>query len=684
MLSKSASFILAVLLLLTATGLYIDDLAQTPPGLTVTEGADVQIAEYIRAGQVEVFYELDGTGREGLYHIFLAVLTTFIGNRPFGFRMVSVWISLITLALVYAINRRLYGRAAGLSAMAIMLVPLGSVLLARTITREAMLPLMTVSIMLTLTHALPISRPFSHHPNTVPFAILGLLMGLGVYLHPTHFLIVLVAMAFIAYMILTRQPMLRRTVGYLMFAIVLLIIIATPYLISTLRRPDLGGTARLSIAMTTIFEQGWLNTIGRSIAGLAVRGDANLEHNLPHRPYLDGFTAALALLGLWYAVRRFNQPRYALPLIAFVILLPVALFAPDSPNFRGYAVILPLLAMGFALGVHQLTTWFPTTRYLAFVVVLALGIHLGWTIGSLNVWSRRADVHAAYHQRTYQLAAYLDRTASNTATVVCTPHLPTIPTWAYAANQPVTLLSLMMDNPAEAHIRYVDCRTGMIFTNGGEHQQVILLEADALDGFAPYIRDWLARGDRILEGVPENSVISMIVSEPLGDTIGRFTTTAPVGYAPESPGGVAPALLPVNFDSNLTFLGYDKQSDDPYEPGSTINVITYWRVDERLPRNLSLFVHLLFDAETIVSQVDLLSVVPERLRPRDVFVQIGMIHLPNEIPVGLYETTIGAYETGGTERLAVLDNGTPRGTRLFLNEVEVIALSSTPTLPPDE
>jgi hypothetical protein len=120
----------------------------------------------------------------------------------------------------------------------------------------------------------------------------------------------------------------------------------------------------------------------------------------------------------------------------------------------------------------------------------------------------------------------------------------------------------MMDNPDETQIRYLDCGTGIVFTNGGEHQQLIILQPDAINGFHPYVREWIQQGDLIQEGVPPQSVVSMIVDDQLGDTIGRFTTTAPAGFAPESPGGVGSALLPVNFEGNLTFLGYEQSDED--------------------------------------------------------------------------------------------------------------------------
>jgi hypothetical protein len=242
--------------------------------------------------------------------------------------------------------------------------------------------------------------------------------------------------------------------------------------------------------------------------------------------------------------------------------------------------------------------------------------------------------------------------------------------WQRETDHLATLLALMMDNPDEQRIRYADCGSSLVLSNGGAHQQLILLQPNILDDLHPYVRDWVMRGDVIDGDLPPESVVSMVVNAPLENTIGRFTTTAPAGYAPESPGGVAPALLPVNFDAPLTFLGYDPP-DITYEAGEVATIITYWRVDGDLPPDLRLFTHILFDAETIVSQTDTISVMPERLHNRDVFIQVTFVPLPERLPPGIYQTSTGAYEQDEDTRLNVLYNGRPRGTRLFINEIRV-------------
>lgn len=691
-MSRRMSFWLAIALLFIAAVPRLIHLDELPNGLNAFELRDVQIAERIRSGQVEVLYEVGSEGREGIYHVLLTAFTTFIGNDPVGYRIVSVWFMLLATAAVYSFGRLLYGRPVGLMAMAAFTVPLWSIHLSRTISRESILPLMTIAVLIAIARSLPVYRRPNFNPGTVPFMFLGLMLGFGFYIHPGHYLIVLMSMAFIAYMVFTRQTMSRRTLSYLSFSIVILIIVATPYLISTLRRPELGSSARFSQQILTIYETGILQTVGNNLLGLFYRGDANLLHNVPLRPLTDPLSVLVMLVGVWSVFKRFTQPRYGLTALALIFVLPFALFSTQSPNFMGYVMLLPVLALLFSLGIKQLQRNFAqpaAQRALNGFAVSLLVFNLGWSVYSYwGVWGQNPQLATDYNSRIAEIAQYLDATVSTTNTVVCVREIPNAPMYSSSLSQNSTLLSLMMDHPDAEKIRYVDCGSGMIFSNGGAHQQVILLEENTLQTYPEYIQTWLAQGDLIQEDVPANSVISLIVSEPLGDTIGRYTTTAPVGYAPESPGGVAPALLPIKFEQNLTFLGYESNlNSEAYQPADVVTLITYWRTDGTLPRRLNLFAHVLFDAENIVSQVDTISVQTERLTNRDVFIQIAYIPLPADLPSGTYQISVGAYQRDETDtRLAVIDPQTnaARGTRLFLSEIEVIAPSTEQPPPATE
>ncbi|MFN8372657.1 MAG: hypothetical protein U0694_07240 [Anaerolineae bacterium] len=183
---------------------------------------------------------------------------------------------------------------------------------------------------------------------------------------------------------------------------------------------------------------------------------------------------------------------------------------------------------------------------------------------------------------------------------------------------------------------------------------------------------WLSRAEPVTEpGIPEGSVLILDVSAMVADTVGRFTTTLPVSYSPDLPGGFAPALLPVQFGGKITFLGYQPQSITTFRPGDTVTVVTYWRIDGVIPPDILLFTHILADPAAVDAQRDVISARADHLFPRDILIQVTYVELPQTLIAGRYSISIGAYQGLDKARMVVLENGQPNGDRLFLDFIMV-------------
>ena len=668
-MSDRLSFALAVLLLLVGAFLRQWDITTLPPGLNQDEISDIRIAETIRQGRVEVFYDLGNQGREGLYPAILAAVTAAIGGGLVGYRMLSIWAGMLTLALTFALGKRLFGAPAGLAGMALMAVNMLPILLSRGIVHQSLLPLLVTAVLLALTLALPIYGR-RREAGATPFAILGFLLGISFYIHPVSFLITLLAMLFILYVVLSHQPLTRRTLSLTWFAVVVLIVIAMPYLTSTLQLPQLSGARR--VFGTDITKP--LTSLLDGLGGLFFAGDENVTWNLPRRPLLDLVTGLFVLVGLIAALRYWRQPRCMLLLFGLALLVPVAFIRDSSPNFLQYASLLPLLALLFGLGI---TTLYRSLRdskarlFMAAAVALLVVFNLQWTARDLfDVWPRQQAMQTAYHARLGMIAHYLDVSADDLPTVVCTSvlHPPNAPQELTSTQ----LIALMMHR-TDAGLRYADCGSGLIFTQGGALEQLIVPEVGALARLPSYLLDWVDDG-QILDSpeLPDHSVVLLDVESRLANTIGVLTTTAPAAYAPESPGGMEVAAPPVRFGGNVTFLGYVPNWADTYRPGDAMAIMTFWRVDGVMPRDLRLFTHIQSDPAALpAAQNDLISVLPESLRPRDVFMQVTFLQFPYTMPDGAYSISVGAYEANTGIRLNAFDGDQPRGTRLFIGDVTV-------------
>ncbi|MCB9454085.1 MAG: glycosyltransferase family 39 protein [Anaerolineaceae bacterium] len=676
-MSSRVGFAAAVCLLLLAAGLRLWQVTTLPDGLNQAEINDLLLTEVARQGRIEVLYDpirvgIDATPREGLYHTALAAITSITGSGDvLGARLFSVWMNLLALALVYALVSRLYSPLAGVAALALLTVNMWDILGGRGISREALLPALVTATMLMLARSLSLYR--EHHarlPLTAPFAALGLLLGLGFYIHPVHFMIVLVSMILIAYMLLTRQPVPHR--NYLTFTLLIMIIIAMPYLISNLRLPGLAGAGRIFEGYQ-VAQNPPLEALVLGLNGILFRGDVSPLRNLPGRPLVDLVSGLILLTGVLVALREWRKPRYLLPLLMLVALLPPAFMKADIPNFQGYLALLPALAVFFGLGIHTLAVSFRKNGMQWVWVGLAVGLifNLVWTGRDLFlIWPELDAVQTAYHTRIAQIAHDLDQTAGNVPTIICEPGLQAPETRGVYSN--LSLLYLML-NRQDIPFRYADCGTGLVFARGGGAEQIVFLEPDALDKVHPYLQNWLAQGEIVAQpDLPADAIVRLDVEQALADQVGAFTTTAPVQFAPEVADETAVALPPVAFGGNVTFLGYDRLEQGTYSPGGIVTLVTYWRVDGETPPDLQFFTHILADPGAApVAQTDTVSVYIPSLKDRDVFIQVTFIPLPESLPEGEYRVSVGAYQLGGRGRMPVLQDGQPKGNRLFLGSIQV-------------
>jgi hypothetical protein len=677
-LSSRVGFAAAAVLLLLAAGLRLWQVATLPAGLHQDEVNDLLITEVARQGRIEVLYDpprlgIDATPREGLYHAALAAITSLTGSSGLlGTRLLSVWVNLLALALVYALVSRLYSPLAGVAALGLLTVNMGHILGGREISREALLPLLVTAVMLALARSLSLYREYhARLPLTTPFAALGLLLGLGFYFHPAHFMIVLASMILIAYMILARKPVPHR--NYLTFSLLVMIIIAMPYMISSLRLPELAGARRIFEGYNAA-DMPPLEAFVRGLNGILFRGDANPIRNMPERPLFDLVSGLILLTGILVALRDWRKPRHLLPLLMLAALLPVAFLKAGTPNFQGTMPLLPLLALFFGLGLSTLVASFRGNgRRLAWLLLLVgLIFNLVWTGRDLfTTWPELPAVQAAYHTRIAQIAHYLDQTAGDVPTIICEPgsqlQQPTVMRDNFA------LLYLML-NRHDSAFRFADCGTGMIFAGGGAQEQIVFLEPDALDKVYPYLQDWLAEGEIIMRpDLPTEAIVRLDVETLLADRVGAFMTTAPAQIAPEVAADEPVVLPPVAFGGNVTLLGYDRLDDGPYSPGGIVTSVTYWRVDGATPPDLQFFTHILADPGAApVAQTDTVSVYVPSLQDRDVFIQVTFIPLPESLPEGDYRVSVGAYQTGGEGRMPVLMDGQPMGDHLFLGSIQIV------------
>jgi hypothetical protein len=675
MTSRMSYFFIIILLLLAAL-LRTFDLANLPQGFSEDEIINIRLVDNVRQGDIYVFYPGEDGGRESSYHVFVAFVTSFVGEGTIGFRISSLWLSLLSIAIIYTLGNHLFNPIVGVLAAGLVTVNLSSILLARTVSSDATVLFLVSAIMLALARSLPVYRRTRVvTSNIVSFAALGALLGIGLYLHPSSLFIVLAAMAYIAHLLYIRNVMFRRRRSYTGFAILLMLIISMPYLISSINLPQYSAAHRIFTAYNAM----QLRSITDGLLAIVFNGDMDPLHNLPGRPLVGAFSGLLMIVGIIICIARRHRPRFMLMLIMFVLALPAAFIVENSPNFHRMSVILPQLALFFGMGFYSVirVSIFADVifrRMAVAGVLVLLGINVVWTWTDLFAdWRENEAVLPLVNGGLGQIAHYLDVVGNETPVVFCNS------AWDIDEAEPAIGVSdktLLLMNRSDFVFREADCRQTLLLTNGGEKQRIVFFDEAGLDGLHPYLQEWLSHGQSLSGKVPRNTIIELDAAQLLADRAGIFTTTAPLSYAPEVADleAIAP---PIRFGGNLTLLGYEPDVKREYLPGESVDVITYWRVEGDFLPDIILKNHILADPVTPIGIRDVISVNPLMLRERDVFIQVTPVQLRETTLPGKYIVSVGAYRQSDQKRLPVLKDDQPHGDRIFLYDIEVLPLPTT-------
>lgn len=677
-LTSRQGYLLALALLLLAAFLRFTYLVSLPQGYSENEIINIRLVDNVRQGDIYVFFPGEDGGREGGYHVFAAFATALLGDGPIGFRILASWLSVLSIAIIFTLGNHLFNPLVGIMAAALVTVNMSSILLARTVSSDVTVAFLASAAMLALARSLPVyrrARPVTS--NVVSFSALGIVLGVGLYMHPSSLFIVAGAFAYIAHLVFIRNQMLRRRRSYTGFAMLLLLIISMPYLISTTNLPQFSALQRILTAFDTDLPRAIID----GLQGIVLVGDHDPLHNLPGRPLVDVISAAAIVRGIVACVLRRHRPRFMLVLIMFVLTLPAALVVPESPNFARMAVILPQLSLFFGMGIYAFLRMSIFSdrffRIMALVGSVALlAMNLIWTWQDLVIeWHENEQVMQLTNGGLGQIAHYLDYVGDGLPVVFCNPDWrPTQPSPELNDAEKV----LLMMNRVSLRYHEANCANTLLLTNGGEMQRLVFFDTEARAAASPYLQAWLALGESVVPDLPRNSVIELETVQALAGKAGALTTTAPVYFAREvaEPEPISPAI---RFGGNLTLLGYEPDVPRSFLPGETVDIITYWRVDGELPPDVTLFTQILADPVTPIVAQHYIGVNPTRMRERDIFIQDTQLQLPAVALPGEYAITVGLYRERLDQRLPVLKDGQAHGDRLFLYTIDVVLAEATET-----
>ena len=190
-----------VALLLLATILRFEAWQSAPPGLRYDETTVVYEADEIRAGARPIY--MDGSAEEALYHYLFAAAQDLIAPHLFTLRWLSAALSLVGVAAIYALGRRMFNARVGLLAAAIATGAFWSLMYSRMGLRIIALTPFVVLAMIFLWRGFNRSRRRD-------FIVSGVLFGLSAYTYAATRMLPVTLIGFFAYLALFNRAFLRK------------------------------------------------------------------------------------------------------------------------------------------------------------------------------------------------------------------------------------------------------------------------------------------------------------------------------------------------------------------------------------------------------------------------------------------------------------------------------------------
>ncbi|MBN1428314.1 MAG: hypothetical protein JXB07_08010 [Anaerolineae bacterium] len=666
-------FAVAVLLLIAAAFFRLWHLSTAPPGMSAAELINAQISDQIRQGDISVIYNQTEPAREGLYYAILATSTSATGRGLILWRLPSVWLSMLSLAVTATLTRRLFGMRVSLMALGLMSIAFWPVWMGRTVMHVTLMPLMTTLAIYMLLCGYQSRQDMA---AGFWFTLGGIMLGLAQYAHVSAWTLLAISLLFIAYRLLVNRQEMRHRWFDISYVALLVLLLTIPLLIYMSQHPGTREPVPVAEQSQLIAEiPGRVVTL---LTGLVLRGDMFPNNNLPGRPVLGPLMGMLMVIGIGVAGARRRNPAYGLVLIWLVVgLLPAALL-PRSPDFEYMVVILPVIFMFPAIGLRSIywwaREWLSESRHLAFelavaaVIALVIGSNAAWTYRDYFMrWPELGDVRLNHKADLGLLAHYLDTSQDTSPISICSTPVDRTNDPFALSNQ--DLLSYFMHRH-NLPIRYFDCDQSLVLARGGESQRLIFPLEHYYDHLPGPLLAWMRyAGNEHVPGIRPDVIMRIDVSKEIADVAGSFMTTAPAAWAPET-GESRLAPLPVPFGHNVTFLGYTVR-DLSIRPGDYVELMTYWRLDGPPPSELTMFAHMLGNPVVVLAQNDNLGVNINQLQVRDIFIQYSLIQTPVGTTPGRYPLSVGLYLPGSGTRLQVFENGQARSDRLFLEHVMI-------------
>jgi 4-amino-4-deoxy-L-arabinose transferase-like glycosyltransferase len=671
---------LIVGLLLLTWGLRLCCLETVPPGWRDDELINIHaLSGELFAGRFPLYFT-GASGHEPLYHYLHAIVHAVLGFNVLSGHLLSVLLGTLSVALTYALTRRLFGREIALFASLALTTSFWSLMYSRTAIRHINLPPCALIVFYLLWRALS-RKPDSSRKIWI---LVGLAMGISLYTYPAARLLPVLLILFAAHLAVLHRSQFGRCWQGILLSLVTMAISVAPMGIAIIQgrseaaAQGIGADARLAELAMPLRElqngnpRPLLETMGTTLSMFHATGDPEWLYNIPDRPVFNLLGGTLLWAGVALCLYRWRRPRYFFLLLWLGLgLLPAFVSTPPASLShtilaQPVAYILPTLALAetyrglknqISNTKHRIPRLHSALSFLirsSFVVAFVIFLVTN-AVRDLRdyfvVWPERGMVRFLYRADYREAARYLNARAD-----VIDVAIPS------TLMGPWDRLALQVDTQGHREIRLFDPERTLVWVAPDVPSSVLLTS--------------FPRPSPLIVAILEANANS-------SSTVSPYLELYELRYRPDSSSDRPLARFANGLDLiDVRAMGID---DETADSDQQVTLLTVWRVARSLdlpplpivanppppgvrsdPR-LAVFAHLLTADAAFITGDDGFWVDPLTLRPGDCFAQYHHFTLSPDVPAGQVVVRLGLYDPVSNDRWPILEsNGQFRSDHLSI------------------
>jgi 4-amino-4-deoxy-L-arabinose transferase-like glycosyltransferase len=636
---------LMIVVLLIAALFRFFAIDSAPPGWRDDELIEFGMDQRIVQGWRPLFIS-EAEGHEPVYHYLHAGTIVLFGENIIGYKWLPFAFGLLTIALTFALARRMFDARVGLLAAALMAVSFWPIMYSRLGIRHiGLLPWMLGAFYLLYPSLTAKSAEGAEKRKIKYLRVLGggicLAAGLMTYFAGRAVPIILIG--FLIYLLLFNRSILRRVWLPIGAAIAIGGLIALPMFIQIAQTP--GSEKRTEVVGGPLIELSKGNlkpaietTLG-TLGMFTFAGDPESLYNVSGRPVFDWITGIFFYLGVLLSLMRLKRVENGFALAWLVIGLAPAFVSLPAGSFSHTIAALPVVFVFIGVGVCEATSFvakliarmrecetarISLSRYLAIALsVVLVGMGSWLTIRDyFGTWAHDDFVRFQYHAPTRDIAKWLDQNPDMVDVAIGTnPNELVL--------DPVALRLDLMRKDVRA--RWFSPESTFVLMPKG------VLIVSAMQFLDSKVEECLTTSVFDKQSIRLNDIVAFDLYKV---DLAHFMPSRTLGI----------------FDGSIHLIA-SGPCTNVIQPGDQVKFETVWQIVARYSSTeLKSFIHVLDSQNEVVAGDDRLDVNVSTLLPGDVIYQIGMVTLPATLEAGDYRVEVGLYQPDTNTRL-LLPNG---------------------------